>query len=299
MFGHHGGGHHGGGHHSGGHHGGGHHGGGHHGGSLHNIVQHGVLGGSHHDKHQYVGYHQTGQVAMSPAVYQQPAQVRSTVIAPQVYGSNQSNPAQYQARQQYQQQQQQQPGYQQQPGQTQYQPGYAGPPPGIDPTLWSWFRAVDQDNSGNISSNELQRALSNNNWSHFNPETCRLMIGMFDKDKSGTIDINEFAALWKYIQDWRGCFDRFDKDRTGTIDQRELNEAFTTFGYRLSPDFCSLCVRIFDSANVNTMKFDDFIQCCVMLKTMTDAFRKYDKNQNGVIDISYAQFMEMALDNTL
>ena len=25
---------------------------------------------------------------------------------------------------------------------------------------------------------------------------------------SGTIDINEFAALWKYIEDWKACFDR-------------------------------------------------------------------------------------------
>ena len=25
--------------------------------------------------------------------------------------------------------------------------------------------------------------------------------------RSGTIDIHEFAALWKYIQDWKNCFD--------------------------------------------------------------------------------------------
>lgn len=27
--------------------------------------------------------------------------------------------------------------------------------------------------------------------------------------RSGTIDIYEFAALWKYIQEWKGCFERF------------------------------------------------------------------------------------------
>jgi hypothetical protein len=42
---------------------------------------------------------------------------------------------------------------------------------------------VDQDNSGGISADELQRALLNGNWSQFNAETCRLMIGMFDKDR--------------------------------------------------------------------------------------------------------------------
>ena len=44
-------------------------------------------------------------------------------------------------------------------------------------------QAVDRDNSGSISADELQQALLNNNWSHFNSETCRLMVGMFDKDR--------------------------------------------------------------------------------------------------------------------
>lgn len=61
------------------------------------------------------------------------------------------------------------------------QPGYGQPtsgcPPGMDPTVYSWFVTVDTDRSGSITSKELQQALTNGNWSHFNPETCRLMIG--------------------------------------------------------------------------------------------------------------------------
>ena len=52
-----------------------------------------------------------------------------------------------------------------------------GCPPGMDPSVYSWFIAVDADRSGSISATELQQALTNGNWSHFNPETCRLMIG--------------------------------------------------------------------------------------------------------------------------
>lgn len=47
----------------------------------------------------------------------------------------------------------------------------------IDPQVQQWFMAVDADRSGRISAHELQQALVNGNWSHFNPETCRLMIG--------------------------------------------------------------------------------------------------------------------------
>ena len=44
------------------------------------------------------------------------------------------------------------------------------------------FQSVDADKSGQISAVELREALVNSNWSHFNEETCRLLIGMFDKD---------------------------------------------------------------------------------------------------------------------
>lgn len=193
-------------------------------------------------------------------------------------------------------------GYQQPAGYGQQPGGFGGvqaPPPGVSPELWGWFQAVDQDHSGKITSEELRTALHNGNWSPFNPETCRLMIGMFDRDRSGTIDIHEFAALWKYIQDWKSCFDRFDTDRSGNIDARELNTAFHTFGYNLSPQFCDLVVRTFDRHARRNINFDDFIQACVMLKTLTDKFRAKDQQQNGTIKISYEEFLEMVLDNTL
>ena len=55
--------------------------------------------------------------------------------------------------------------------------GPGGCPPGVDPSIYSWFQAVDADHSGQITANELQQAMTNGNWSHFNSETCRLMIG--------------------------------------------------------------------------------------------------------------------------
>ena len=56
-----------------------------------------------------------------------------------------------------------------------------------------------------------------------------------------------------------------------------------------SMNFCSLCTRVFDRRDRNNMDFDDFIQCCVMIKMLTDSFRKKDMNQNGVINISYEE----------
>lgn len=71
-----------------------------------------------------------------------------------------------------------------------------------------YLQAVDNDRSGKITAIELRQALLNSNWSHFNAETCRLLIGMFDTNGDGTIDVYEFAALWKYVKEWKSCFTR-------------------------------------------------------------------------------------------
>ena len=48
--------------------------------------------------------------------------------------------------------------------------------------------------------------------------------GMFDKDQSGTISVQEFSSLWQYVQQWRGVFDRYDRDRSGAIEHQELHQ---------------------------------------------------------------------------
>ncbi|CAN7992359.1 unnamed protein product [Ixodes hexagonus] len=98
------------------------------------------------------------------------------------------------------------------------------------------FRTVDKDMSGQISAAELQCALSNGTWKPFNPETVRMMIdmfrspGMFDRNRVGTVNFDEFVSLWNYITNWLSCFQSFDLDRSGSIDKRELAEALTRFG---------------------------------------------------------------------
>ena len=54
-----------------------------------------------------------------------------------------------------------------------------------------------------------------------------------------------------------------------------------------SPQFCDMVVRTFDHQGARHIKFDAFIQACVMLKTLTDKFRAKDTQQRGMINISY------------
>ncbi|KAI3384607.1 hypothetical protein SNEBB_000087 [Seison nebaliae] len=121
-----------------------------------------------------------------------------------------------------------------------------------------WFQTVDEDGSGQISCNELQQALVNGNWSHFNRETCRLMINMFDKDNSGGIDEDEFVELWQFIQQWKNTFDTYDKDRSGTIDIEEMNSALYLLGHSYSNELLEKLFSQFKGRR-NELEMDNFI----------------------------------------
>ncbi|KAF9483843.1 EF-hand [Pholiota conissans] len=176
-----------------------------------------------------------------------------------------------------------------------------GPPPGADPQLWQWFNSVDEDRSGSITVIELQAALVNGNWTRFDLDTVKMLMSIFDTDRSGTINFTEFAGLWKYISDWQNVFRHFDRDRSGSIEGRELAEALRSFGYNLSPQLLNLIESKYSSEPVSGygpppgITFDRFVRACVAVKTLTEAFQRIDTDRDGWIQVSYEQFMQTVL----
>ncbi|KIO30493.1 hypothetical protein M407DRAFT_14303 [Tulasnella calospora MUT 4182] len=175
-----------------------------------------------------------------------------------------------------------------------------GPPPGADPQLWQWFSTVDVDRSGSIAPNELQQALVNGDWTPFDLDTVKLLMTLFDTDRSGTVGFNEFQGLWKYIKDWQGVFRHFDTDRSGSIDGPELSNALRQFGYNLSPELLRLVQRKYIWAHQSEPRngvsgagapggitFDRFVRCCVVIKQLTEAFQKLDPYQTGTVTLNY------------
>lgn len=135
-------------------------------------------------------------------------------------------------------------------------------------------------------------ALSNGTWSAFNPETVRLMIGMFDRENRGTVSFQDFGALWKYVTDWQNCFKSFDRDNSGNIDKQELKTALTSFGYRLSDHLVEVLLRKFDRFGRGTILFDDFIQCCIVLYVsnflnLVQSIKRSTSNNKCLVCICY------------
>ncbi|TWU77089.1 hypothetical protein ED733_008119 [Metarhizium rileyi] len=174
-------------------------------------------------------------------------------------------------------------------------------PPSVNQQTATPWHTTDQTTpmpcpgTGQLSEKELSAALVNGDWTAFDIQTIRMMIRMFDTDRNGTINFEEFCGLWSFLASWRTLFDRFDIDRSGNISLQEFTDALIAFRYRLSPHFVSLLFRTYDKRNEGVMSFDLFVQSCISLKRMTDVFKKYDDDRDGYITLSFEDFLSEIL----
>ncbi|MED6148213.1 putative calcium-binding protein cml49 [Stylosanthes scabra] len=161
-------------------------------------------------------------------------------------------------------------------------------PPGTDPSIVACFEMVDVDRSGQIDDKELQKALSSYNQS-FSLRTVHLLMNMFTNSNVKKIGPKEFTALFQGLQNWR----RFDRDRSGRIDSNELREALLSLGYSLSPMLLELLISKYDKTDGRNkaIEYDNFIECCLTVKGLTDKFKEKDTNLIGNATFSYESFM--------
>ncbi|KAF5386749.1 hypothetical protein D9615_001648 [Tricholomella constricta] len=141
---------------------------------------------------------------------------------------------------------------------------------------------------------KLQTALINGNWTSFDLDTVKMLMGIFDTDR-------KFAGLWKYISDWQNVFRHFDRDRSGSIEGHELAEALQSFGYNLSPPLLTLIEHKYASEPSTGygpppgITFDRFVRACVAVKTLTESFQRVDTDRDGWVQMNYEQFMSIVL----
>ncbi|KAM1993042.1 hypothetical protein ACFX16_009427 [Malus domestica] len=165
-------------------------------------------------------------------------------------------------------------------------------PPGTDPNVIACFQLADQDGSGFIDDKEMQRALSSYNES-FSLRTVHLLMYTFTQTNARKIGPKEFAALFYSLQSWRGIFERFDRDRSGFIDANELRDALLSLGFSVSPVVLELLVSKFDKSGgkKRAIEYDNFIECCLTVKGLTEKFKEKDKAYTGMGTFNYEEFM--------
>lgn len=181
---------------------------------------------------------------------------------------------------------------------------YSSPNQRMDPTqllerqLRDIFDRVDRNRDGRLSEDELSAALLNNDGSHFRPSTIKLMIRLFDKDGSNSIDFREFYHLWNYLIHWRKEFNKYDLDQNEKISFGEYQATLESFGYRLPTDIVLFVFQKFGDFNANqpmSLKFDMFVESLIWLLRCTNIFKKFDKQGNGVATIPFQDFVHEIL----
>lgn len=181
------------------------------------------------------------------------------------------------------------------------QAGYGSPfaslvpsafPPGTDPNIVTCFQAADRDQSGFIDDKELQGALSSYNQS-FSMRTVHLLMYLFTNSNVRKIGPKEFTSLFYSLQSWRTIFERFDKDRSGKIDTNELRDALLSLGFSVSPVVLDLLVSKFDKSGGRNraIEYDNFIECCLTVKGLTEKFKEKDTALSGSATFNYEAFM--------
>lgn len=139
-----------------------------------------------------------------------------------------------------------------------------------DDELRQWFSAIDEDQSGSITAEELQCALLNGNWTKFDINTIKMLMANFDTDRDGTIDCSEFTALWKCVVEWQQIFWHFDRNQSGYIDIHELVGVLTALAYKVT-SVLTLASQKYAICNTSGclrgIAFDHFVAVMAMAET--------------------------------
>lgn len=153
---------------------------------------------------------------------------------------------------------------------------------------------ADVDGSGSVDDRELQRVLSSANH-EFSLRTIHLLMFLF-ANNTQRIGPKEFVALWQCIAEWRVIFLRFDRDRSGKIDTQELRDALLSLGYAISPSILQILVSKYDrTGQAREIDYDNFIECGIIVKGLTDMFKAKDTRYTGSATLNYETFMLMVL----
>jgi Ca2+-binding EF-hand superfamily protein len=174
------------------------------------------------------------------------------------------------------------------------QPQPQAPPQQSEEELRAWFKAVDSDNTGDISPANLQQALSTAGF-RFRAGTAEKLVKMFDRTGRNAVQFQDFAACHAFIQSMAHGFSQRDADRSGVLDSNEVRAALAASGFRLSEPAHQLIMKKFGRQGGGGVQFDDYIDLSIILGTSAKVFAFYDASKSGLVTFDYSTWLVSVL----
>nr|XP_006988685.1 calpain-8 [Peromyscus maniculatus bairdii] len=166
------------------------------------------------------------------------------------------------------------------------------------------FRSLFEEFAGKdseISANQLKRALNgmfstrtDMKFDGFNINTCREMISLLDTDGTGSLGPEEFKTLWLKIRKYLEIYKEMDHSRVGTTEAHEMRTALQKAGFTLNDKVQQTIAMRYASSKLG-IDFDGFVACMIRLETLFKLFRLLDKDQNGIVQLSLAEWLSCVL----
>ncbi|XP_053463621.1 calpain-8 isoform X2 [Nycticebus coucang] len=148
-----------------------------------------------------------------------------------------------------------------------------------------------------ISANELKKVLNGAfskrtdiKFDGFNINTCREMISLLDSHGTGTLGPVEFKMLWLKIQKYLEIYQEMDHNHMDTIDAHDMRTALKKAGFILNNQVQQTIAVRYACSKLG-IDFDSFVACMIRLETLFKLFRLLDKNQDGIIQLSLAEWL--------
>lgn len=160
--------------------------------------------------------------------------------------------------------------------------------------MQKWFNNLDPKSNGKITAKDLQLAFETFQGKHFSDAACKFVVRLFDLDKNGGLDIQEFEQLYYHIKVWVNAFNTYDRNRTGYLDEKELDLALKHMEISFSPEFIRFLITRNDPVG-RRISLDQFIVTCVQIQKFGEEFLKMDQERSGTVLLKYEQFLEMIL----
>jgi len=162
-----------------------------------------------------------------------------------------------------------------------------------------WFASLDKDRSGSITFQELSQAQFGGQ--KLSITTAKMLVAVFDSDKSGNIGLFEYCVLHKFITGMQTSFFMFDKDGSGKLDKREVHDALANGGFQLSQAIVDQIYSKFYKkpsgygASVHEgLDFETFLQMCAYLGQLRSTFEVQDTDRDGWIRVNLEGLIQLS-----
>ncbi|XP_007937084.1 calpain-14 [Orycteropus afer afer] len=139
-----------------------------------------------------------------------------------------------------------------------------------------------------INAVQLQNILNHMTWSNltstkpfFSLDACQGILALLDLNASGTVSIQEFRDLWKWLMLCQEVFHKQDSHQLGYLNWNQLRAAVKEAGIVLSDDVCKLMLIRYGSPSLQ-IDFVNFVHLMLRAENMEDAFQNLTQDGKSI-----------------